>query len=174
MVEKTQKDILWNSRSFPLDYMMTFKNDTKKITKEAVNSHLSVTKLNKDRIVHAKTAFKLKNILKNLVFKIVLGVRAEKMKPKIGDIIKVFHKQSDQGPKGKELMIKKIKKMYPKDEPESGSDEDPKFEKMFTLVDRIVKAVNRHQPALIKMEIKVDNLAVRKNERMKNEAVFRR
>jgi hypothetical protein len=41
-------------------------------------------------------------------------------------------------------MIKKIKKMYPKDGEEHESDEDPKYEKLFTLVDRIGKAINRH------------------------------
>ena len=104
----------------------------------------------------------------------ILGVRSEKNKPKIGDIVRVFHQQTDQGPKGKDQMIKKIKKMYPKEGEEHESDEDPKYERLFTLVDRIGKAINRHQPVLNKLDIKIDLLNNRKLERMKNEGVFRR
>ena len=64
--------------------------------------------------------------------------------------------------------------MYPKEGEEHESDEDPKYERLFTLVDRIGKAINRHQPVLNKLDIKIDLLNNRKLDRMKNELVFRR
>ena len=69
---------------------MPFKFDSNKLLKRST-THVSVETLNRNKVQNAKTAFKVKNILKNVTFKIILGVRSEKTKPKISDIIRVFH-----------------------------------------------------------------------------------
>jgi hypothetical protein len=68
---------LWHSKSFPLDYIKPFYYDPKRNLKKSL-THVPVEKLNRDRLIYAKTAFKLKNVLKNVVFKMILGVRLEK------------------------------------------------------------------------------------------------
>ena len=51
----------------------------------------SVEDMDKLKMKHARKTFKLTNFFKGVVFNIVLDIRAEKKKPKIGDILRVFN-----------------------------------------------------------------------------------
>ena len=52
------------------------------------------------------------------------------MRPKIGDIINIFYQQEDQGEEGREFLLKKLHRMYPKDKNKYVEEKDPKFDKM--------------------------------------------
>jgi hypothetical protein len=58
--------ILWKQQRFPLDYMMPFKYNKRLLIK--LKNNKDADELNNAKIILAQKAFKLKNLMKNVVF----------------------------------------------------------------------------------------------------------
>ena len=70
------------------------------------------------------------NILKNVVFSIIIEIRLEKKKPKLPDILKVF--QGKNSPEDKELIIQKLKLLYSGSTALVDEKEDMKYQTLMT------------------------------------------
>ena len=75
---------------------------------------------------------KVMTVIKNVVYNIIIQVKAEKAKPKLQDILKIF-----KG-KDKEFVANKLRLVYSKEE-QGGSKGDPKYELLTSYFERLRK-----------------------------------
>ena len=111
---------------------------------------------------------KRENILKNVVFKIILQKREQARKPKLSELLKIFappegqqHSLSD-----KKKILEKLELLYKKKDNLCHLDDDPKFFKIQDIFDRISKVLRAEDFTIDKCDAKVTKLIQRKQDRL--------
>ena len=117
-----QAQILKRGNHFPLDYIRK-------------NCHDCGTLWDKKS--------QLENVLKNVVFRRIIKIREDKMKPKINKFLELFR---DKTPMVKALLVTKIKYLY-NNKMKKEEYTDKKFEKLIMQVNRIQQILMCHDEA---------------------------
>jgi len=112
------------------------------------------------------------NIFKNVIMRRVIEIRQQKMKPKLGDILKLFRgslkgKSVKDDPKAKEELRNKLIALYD-DSQADHQEDDVKYNRLMSNFDRIQKVLSAQQITLDHLVKKVTQLHKRREERERN------
>jgi hypothetical protein len=129
-----ENNFLKAHKQYPLDY-------TQPAWVEEVPNDHPLYNYNKEKKLYEVERMQRENILKNIVFRKIISIRFEKSKPKINDIIVAFNAQKNTGKEGKDQMIKKLKIIYLGWKEVIDSEEDQKYQRISTLINRIYKVL---------------------------------
>ncbi len=112
-----QNRYLKGERSYPVDY---FKDDRKeKETPEMFEERVR------------------RNLLKNVVMRIIVEIRERKNRPKLEEVMAVYRKQKDE-PNAKEKFQEKFIKLYANDDDQDGEEEkDMKYKQLIETMTRV-------------------------------------
>lgn len=81
-----------------------------------------------------------RNVFKNIVFNFVDEIRAEKRKPKLGQVLKVFERFRGDA-QGRSFIIEKLRALYSNANTEfSGKREDKKYTELMRWFNRLHKS----------------------------------
>jgi hypothetical protein len=107
-------------------------------------------------------------MLKNIVFNEVEKIREIKKKPKLKEVLIAFSKYKNN-PKGKNFIIDKLHALYSNDKNiQIQHDEDPKFNRLIGLLNRIHKVSSYQFETIREIEIKLQTLLQRRKYREDN------
>lgn len=105
-----------------------------------------------------------RNILKNVVFRRILEIRAIMAKPKLSTILKLFAEEDSEA--GKDKIIRKLHKIYGKGTQKN--DLDFKYERLMLSYDRIQKVLDFQMMTIDEMMKRVIIYTNRREEREAN------
>lgn len=77
-----------------------------------------------------------RNLLKNVVMRIVMKVREDKKRPKLGDVLAIYRTKKYE-PGAKELFQEKFIKLYGNDAEESDEVKDEKYSNLTETMTRV-------------------------------------
>jgi len=77
-----------------------------------------------------------RNLLKNVVMRVVMKVREDKKRPKLGDVLAIYREKKNE-PGAKELFQEKFIKLYGNDAEESDEKKDEKYSNLTETMTRV-------------------------------------
>ena len=78
-----------------------------------------------------------RNLLKNVVMRIIVEIRERKNRPKLEEVMAVYRKQKDE-PNAKEKFQEKFIKLYANDDDQDGEEEkDMKYKQLIETMTRV-------------------------------------
>ena len=115
-----------------------------------------------------------RNIFKNIVFNFVDEIRAEKRKPKLGQVLKVFERfKNDKS--GRSFIIDKLRALYSNNNSEILDEkrEDKKYTELMRWFNRLHKSFTSQSDQLKELEIRLSILLNRRKFREENPRKWR-
>lgn len=107
-----------------------------------------------------------RNLLKNVVMRIVIEARERKRRPKLGEVIGVYRRHKNE-PDAKERFQEKFIKLYAsnEDKQEDEIENDEKYKLLIETMTRVKQQLGSQQVSLSNLVMRVNNLIERKNRR---------
>lgn len=143
-----QNRYLKGERSYPVDYVKKMENETSDIMERQ----------------HRR------NLLKNVVMRIVDETRERKRRPKLGEVIKVYKKALENDPGNaaavKQKFQEKFIKLYAgEDKEEDENSKDEKYKHLIETMTRVKQQFSAQQVSLSNLVMRVNNLIEQKKRR---------